>query len=233
MPVLAHCIAAYPGIEWGTFDSVIELLREWSVLDARTWKYKPVHVRAQPVSHARNVQVKYALEKLPAADAWPFTAEPADVLVWQDGDVQTTGGDVLELAQRLLEMPDEVGLLGVPVPKQAYGGKLHWNVIPGEFAAATSFFAPFRIERIGFGLVAVRASVFAALTKPYFTFEYDAGGTLLGEDYGFCDAVRLAGFECWADPRFERVTHNFIRQTSLADVVEQAHEIRAQEARDG
>lgn len=56
------------------------------------------------------------------------------------------------------------------------------------------------MARLPTGCLLIRMAVFDALSKPYFFFGVDHDeGTLLGEDYAFCDAARAAGFRIWAD----------------------------------
>jgi hypothetical protein len=56
------------------------------------------------------------------------------------------------------------------------------------------------MARLPTGCMLIRMAVFDALPKPYFFFGINhEQGTLLGEDYAFCDAARAAGFRIWAD----------------------------------
>jgi hypothetical protein len=56
------------------------------------------------------------------------------------------------------------------------------------------------MSRLPTGCMLIRMAVFDALAKPYFYFGINQEqGTLLGEDYAFCDGARLAGFHIWAD----------------------------------
>jgi len=56
------------------------------------------------------------------------------------------------------------------------------------------------MARLPTGCMLIRMAVFDALSKPYFFFGINQEqGTLLGEDYAFCDAARAAGFRIWAD----------------------------------
>jgi hypothetical protein len=47
-------------------------------------------------------------------------------------------------------------------------------------------------------------AVFDKLSKPYFRFETDAHGAIVGEDYVFCDRAREAGFRIWCDAVISR-----------------------------
>jgi hypothetical protein len=56
------------------------------------------------------------------------------------------------------------------------------------------------MQRLPTGCLLIRMAVFERLTKPYFRFLVDEeAGTLLGEDYAFCDTARLLGYRLWAD----------------------------------
>jgi hypothetical protein len=46
--------------------------------------------------------------------------------------------------------------------------------------------------------------VFDKLSKPYFRFDTDANGDIIGEDYVFCDRARAAGFRIWCDSLLSR-----------------------------
>lgn len=51
------------------------------------------------------------------------------------------------------------------------------------------------------GCLLVRMSVFEALGAPAFRFSVDPGtGSIVGEDYDFCDRARTAGYAVWCDP---------------------------------
>lgn len=54
------------------------------------------------------------------------------------------------------------------------------------------------VDRIGFGLVLIRADVFKATPKPWFVMRDDIGG---GEDFFFCKAAKTAGFSIFVDHR--------------------------------
>jgi hypothetical protein len=55
------------------------------------------------------------------------------------------------------------------------------------------------MRRIPTGCLLINMRVFDKLSKPYFRFETDANGTIVGEDYVFCDRAREAGFRIWCD----------------------------------
>lgn len=60
---------------------------------------------------------------------------------------------------------------------------------------------PFQAYFVGAGVMLINMDVFNKIKKPYFAFSYDKNGQVAnGEDGMFCDKVRKAGMEVWADP---------------------------------
>jgi len=55
------------------------------------------------------------------------------------------------------------------------------------------------MQRIPTGCLLIKMAVFDKLSKPYFRFETDSHGAIIGEDYVFCDRAREAGFQIWCD----------------------------------
>jgi hypothetical protein len=60
------------------------------------------------------------------------------------------------------------------------------------------------MQRIPTGCLLINMRVFDKLSKPYFRFETDAEGEIVGEDYIFCDRAREAGFRIWCDAVMSR-----------------------------
>jgi hypothetical protein len=60
------------------------------------------------------------------------------------------------------------------------------------------------MQRIPTGCLLINMGVFDKLSKPYFRFETDANGAIIGEDYVFCDRAREAGFRIWCDAVMSR-----------------------------
>jgi hypothetical protein len=60
------------------------------------------------------------------------------------------------------------------------------------------------MQRIPTGCLLIKMSVFDKLSKPYFRFDTDANGAIVGEDYVFCDQARAAGFRIWCDAAMSR-----------------------------
>jgi hypothetical protein len=60
------------------------------------------------------------------------------------------------------------------------------------------------MQRIPTGCLLINMSVFDKLSKPYFRFDTDANGEIVGEDYVFCDRAREAGFRIWCDAVMSR-----------------------------
>jgi glycosyltransferase involved in cell wall biosynthesis len=60
------------------------------------------------------------------------------------------------------------------------------------------------MQRIPTGCLLIKMAVFDKLAKPYFRFDSDADGAIVGEDYVFCDRAREAGFRIWCDAAMSR-----------------------------
>jgi hypothetical protein len=60
------------------------------------------------------------------------------------------------------------------------------------------------MQRIPTGCLLIKMDVFEKLSKPYFRFDVDAQGSIVGEDYVFCDRAREAGFRIWCDAVMSR-----------------------------
>ena len=60
------------------------------------------------------------------------------------------------------------------------------------------------MQRIPTGCLLIKMDVFEKLSKPYFRFDVDAQGAIVGEDYVFCDRAREAGFRIWCDAVISR-----------------------------
>lgn len=60
------------------------------------------------------------------------------------------------------------------------------------------------MQRIPTGCLLINMRVFDKLSKPYFRFETDARGDIVGEDYVFCDRAHEAGFRIWCDAALSR-----------------------------
>lgn len=56
-----------------------------------------------------------------------------------------------------------------------------------------------RVSSVGFGVVMIKAEVFAKLEKPWFWFEQLPGSKVLGEDVYFCIKAADAGVQTWVD----------------------------------
>lgn len=56
------------------------------------------------------------------------------------------------------------------------------------------------MTRMPTGCLLIRMAVFSRLARPYFRFGVnEADGSIIGEDYLFCDRVRAAGLRIWCD----------------------------------
>ena len=245
--IVAHCAPIYPAADFGFTASQLTLTRGWMKYELHEWPsardpitkltarpelnvllltedkyhYKPVFLRCQPIQYNRNLIARHALADQGEPDAGIFTSRPADVLVWQDSDVEPDGLAVLELVQLLTNCQNYIGAVGVPLPKQYAAGKLSFNVVLPDGVAGHPANKVFKVRRMGFGLIAIRAQVFRDIVYPWFSWDDQGEGKdPLGEDYGFCDRMVAAGYEILAWPRPD-VTHNFTRKHGLETLVDQ------------
>ena len=207
---IALCRPVYDSIEFDAGESVIEFADCWRTATPKDqhWFIPGNAARGQPVDAVRNIIAKRAIIDC-----------KADVLVWQDSDVGLP--NVLgygNLVTSLLSMTSDVGILGVPVIKQEATGAPIVNFSMKDMPHKPNPAAPFEVAAIGFGLVAVRADVYMAMSHPWHRFEHDATGNLAsGEDIGFCDRARTLGWSVWVEPRID-ARHNFRRSHSLRDM---------------
>lgn len=209
----------YPTLQMDTAATREELIMRWPSIAPPHWHLKPGLARVQPASFCRERLARWALTDHRSATYEKLDAAPADVLVWMDSDVSLDDvRHVVELVRLLVAAPADVAMVGAPVPiQEARTSRPQWNVstngIPGGAAAATAATEAqaetFECAGIGFGFVAIRASVLRSLPKPWFKFEEREDGTLIGEDMGWCDAARATGFRILCAPRL-RANHHFI-----------------------
>ena len=66
----------------------------------------------------------------------------------------------------------------------------------------------FKCKAIGTGLLLVKTNVFKKLQSPFFGYKWhDNGMVKMSTDWFFCEKLREAGFEIWADPLVVDVGH--------------------------
>jgi hypothetical protein len=139
-----------------------------------------VNTKSSIVAEARNIAVQRAQEA------------GADYLLFLDSDMifpQTV------LHRLLLHQKDIVGAIYTKrvAPYDLLGTVLQDAEAPGADGLV-------EMQRLPTGCLLIRMAVFARMAKPYFHFTVDLEhGTLLGEDYVFCDRARQLGYRLWAD----------------------------------
>jgi hypothetical protein len=149
-------------------------------LAAHPLKLTVVNTKSSIVAEARNTAVEEAL-----------LAE-ADYLLFLDSDMVFP----LTLLHRLLLHKKDI--VGAVYTRRKPPYSLLGEAIGGKLVADANNLV--EMVRLPTGCMLIRMGVFDALSKPYFQFGVNAAkGTLLGEDYAFCDAARLSGFRIWAD----------------------------------
>lgn len=231
---IAHCMPFYDSWEYlsatsvGDFHMDVATGATWW---PRHWRFRFIPGKGQPVDMIRNGLVKTALTDYGHHETHVRTGAPADVVLFQDSDVSVPHAPhYARLVDTLLESPHNVGVVGAPVLVQSVSGKPTVNVSMRGMGTKPSEREPFECAGIGFGLVAIRASVFAAMAFPWFKFEYvpvPAGAApdpqmvkmglqfaRIGEDMGFTDRARRLGFRILCDPRVH-ATHQFRRAFAL------------------
>lgn len=210
----------YSDVEFNAAQSVVYLTADWPEIAPDGWLLKLIAVRGQPVSFVREKLVSAALTAGAARDRGRMTLRAADVIVFQDSDVAVPDShDYLRLVRTLIESDDDVGLVGAPCIQQQSEGALIVNVNMNGLAGGAEGMnttRPFECAGIGFGLVAIRASVFQAIERPWFRFEMTSDGRMVGEDIGFTDKLRQVGYSVLCEPRVDAV-HSFRRSLSLRD----------------
>lgn len=218
------CVAlatpVYDQVEFDAWGSRETLLMMWERFAPARWHLRPESGRGQPVHHVRNALVEECLTDRGAHEIRLGCGAAADVIVWQDSDCAVPDWrHYLLVVRTLLEGPADVGMVGAPVLLQAARGRPTVNVFMaglGDGPALLQAGEPFECAAIGFGLVAVKRAVFDAVAWPWFKWRdpEQRGVQPVGEDVGFCDDARKAGFRVMCEPR-AIVRHNFRRSHSL------------------
>lgn len=81
-----------------------------------------------------------------------------------------------------------------------------------------------QVDYLGFGCILIRSEVFAAIEKPYFPIHFkehdpETGDVWIGEDYGFCEKARAAGYAIHVDTALShRFGHLGQRAFRLSDL---------------
>ena len=66
----------------------------------------------------------------------------------------------------------------------------------------------FRCDAIGTGFLLVKTDVFKKIKSPFFGYKwYDNGMVKMSTDWFFCEKLREAGIEIWADPLVVDIKH--------------------------
>jgi glycosyltransferase involved in cell wall biosynthesis len=143
-----------------------------------------ITVKSSIVAQARNNGVEHAREF------------GADYLLFLDSDMVFPPIVLLRL---VLHRKDIVGATYTRrvAPYDALGSKLAEQpaVLSGDLL---------EMHRIPTGCLLINMQVFDKLAKPYFRFDTDDKGQIVGEDYVFCDRAREAGFRIWCDAFLSR-----------------------------
>lgn len=169
-----------------------------------------------PVDDARNAAVERAL------------AGGFDWLLMCDNDQNPHVATLDRIALAHARGLDMVGFF-IPL---TYRNEIVCSVF-GEEIIDTGLDKEFReTAACGTGVVAIRTSVFARLTKPFFRItetNRDGIRERLGEDFSFCKKVRAAGFRVHVA---RRIIADHFKTVSLLRVLELQQQVPAQSSND-
>jgi hypothetical protein len=140
-----------------------------------------INSRSSIVATARNTGVDLALKA------------QTDFVLFLDSDMDVPPTTLLQLLAHQRDIVGATYVKRVP-PHEVIGTALAEQPLRGHGGLI-------EMERIPTGCLLIATKVFATLPRPFFRFGVDAeSGTVAGEDFLFCDAVREAGFRIWCDP---------------------------------
>jgi GT2 family glycosyltransferase len=69
------------------------------------------------------------------------------------------------------------------------------NMVGGELPKEL-----FQCYAVGTGCMLIDMEVFNIIDKPWFQFDYNSDGSIIGEDVWFCNQAKKKGIEIWCDP---------------------------------
>jgi len=203
---LALCLPMYRDITFETWDFVDQVRAltpptGWEPINVQPGKSHPVFVTRESI-----VEQLLKLEKAAGIEH--------EILLWCDSDCGlTVPAHAWALVERLHAAPPSIGILGVPCRMRGFqendanvshfaGRNLydldHGVVLPSHESTASPGCPFILADAIGFGVVAMRASIFRVLPRPWFDFRWaptldqtlSIPQRLVGEDLGFCRRVR-------------------------------------------
>jgi hypothetical protein len=212
--VVAHVIPVYRAIEAEVVAGALSLAFRWGGRTPEHWYLKANTQHGSPVMHNRNLLTKWALEEneppdgLVSADCRGApgrageSGPPADIILWQDADVPASVDELVALVRALERAPPDVGAVAAGCVMNDPGPEPPVNINFVDHPEGKALFDEGRVVECslaGFGLIATRASVFRALEFPWFEWGYRGGiEHVVGEDMGWCEKARLAGFSIFA-----------------------------------
>jgi hypothetical protein len=120
----------------------------------------------------------------------------ADFLLFLDSDMVFPPTTLLRL---LLRKKD---IVGATYTKRVAPFEILGTKLPDQPTLLTGDLL--EMQRMPTGCLLINMRVFDKLAKPYFRFDTDAQGQIVGEDYVFCDRAREAGFQIWCDAVLSR-----------------------------
>lgn len=239
LPLVKHaalCVPMYRDLCYETFDC-IDRLRSmpppagWAPINFQPGKGHPTALTRESIcENLLRLEKENALRH--------------EILLWLDSDNGMKEPERLwDLVLRLDAAPPRVALLGVPCRKRGFpagepnivpymrdGAPLDALLRAGDDANLPTHYMrasvrrPFvLVERVGFGVLAMRRSVLDVIDRPWFDTPWlpGSGGLrerYLGEDFYFCDQVRKKGLLVAVDFMLSRGTwHLFEDKQELPD----------------
>lgn len=141
----------------------------------------------EPLSHARNLQVKRFLES------------DYDVLFIVDSDCvppRTALKLIEDLNLPILSIPHPAVKLGADGQEER--ALMMLDKVPGGYRSHFPVEGLQEVDAVGCSGLAIKREVFHRLKEPYFRFLFDDHGFLIqGEDFDFCDRAKKAGFKIY------------------------------------
>lgn len=178
-PHVAVCIPSGEMVHTDFMLSVVHLVQQARVSGIRT---SIVNAKYSIVSEARNLAVNAATE---ARIEW---------LLFLDSDMVFPADTVERLLKR------DVPIVGCTYARRILPITYIGTDLEGRGLNPMKSHGMAEVARLPAGCLLIKSEVFRRMKRPYFRCGYDEQvGTIVGEDFWFCDAVRALGYRVWCD----------------------------------